>query len=145
MIKSASEPIANGSAANDEIPLSLRFRQLLGRTRLAANFIVGRQPVDRVVTTYDDDVWFVSFPRSGNTYWRFLTANLISRGEPVDWTNIERFSPDIYITYDPALRQIPRPRYIKSHEPFRPNYRRAVLIVRDPRDVAVSCFHSAKR
>ena len=31
------------------------------------------------VTTFDDDWWFVSYPRSGNTYWRFLTANLIAK------------------------------------------------------------------
>lgn len=136
---------ANGDAARKEQPLSIRLRQLVGRARLAGNYLAGRQAIDRGVTTYDDDVWFVSYPRSGNLFWRFLTANLISRGVPVDWTNIEYYAPDIYVSHDPALRRIPRPRYIKSHEPFKPAYGRVVLTVRDPRDVAVSCFHWTKR
>jgi hypothetical protein len=144
-MSATTKPAANGASDRSEQPLSTRFRQFVGRTRLVANYLVGRQAFDPGVTIYDDDTWFVSFPRSGNTYWRFLTANLISGGEPVDWTNIERFSPDIYITRDTAMRKLPRPRYIKSHEPFKPAYRRVVLIVRDPRDVAVSCFHFTKR
>lgn len=134
-----------GVSAPSAMPLKTRLRQAAGRARLATNFILGRQVLDPGVQIYSDDTWYVSYPRSGNTYWRFLTANLISKGVPVDWTNIERFAPDIYVTSDTLLRRIPRPRYIKSHEPFKPAYRRVVLIVRDPRDVAVSCFHMAKR
>jgi hypothetical protein len=119
----------------------MNLRRLLGRTRLAANFLLGRQAMDRGVTSFDDDVWLVSYPKSGNTWTRFLIANLIANGETVDWTNIERRVPDIYINADPALKRIPRPRYMKSHEPYRPSYRRVVLIVRDPRDVAVSYYH----
>lgn len=126
-------------------PVSIKLRQFVGRSRLVANFILGRQTLDPGVTIFNDDTWYVSYPRSGNTYWRFLTANLISKGETVDWTNIERFAPDIYITRDSVLRTLPRPRYLKSHEAYKPAYRRVVLIVRDPRDVAVSCFHFTKR
>ena len=118
----STKSIAIDAAARRERPLSTSLRQFLGRTRMAAKFVLGQQTLDPGVETFDDDVWYVSFPRSGNTYWRFLTANLISQGEPVDWTNIERFSPDIYITFDSTLRKLPRPRYIKSHEPFKPAY-----------------------
>lgn len=143
---SASSKIATiGVVAPSRMPFKTRVRQTAGRFRLAANYLLGRQILDPGLEIYEDDTWYVSYPRSGNTYWRFLTANLISQGEPVDWTNIERLSPDIYVTYDVNLRKLPRPRYIKSHEPFKPSYRRVVLIVRDPRDVAVSCFHMAKR
>ena len=106
-----------GTIARSKMPLKTRLRQTAGRLRLATNFVLGRQVLDPGMKIFDDDTWYVSYPRSGNTYWRFLTANLISKGEPVDWTNIERFSPDIYVTYDGDLRKIPRPRYIKSHEP----------------------------
>ncbi len=39
------------------------------------------------------------------------------------------------------LRRLPRPRVLKTHEAFDPRYRRAIYIVRDPRDVAVSYYH----
>lgn len=32
-------------------------------------------------------------------------------------------------------------RLMRSHEPYRPEYRRSILLVRDPRDIAVSYFH----
>jgi hypothetical protein len=123
----------------------MELRRLLGRTRIAANYVLGRQPMRRHVTAYDDDLWIVSYPRSGNTWTRFLIANLIANGEPVDWTNIEQRVPDIHIGYDPELRAIARPRYLKSHEPYRPEYRRVLLIVRDPRDVAVSYYHYSRK
>jgi hypothetical protein len=118
---------------------------MLGRSRAALNFALGRQAMTHGVTSYDDDVWLVSYPKSGNTWTRFLIANLIARGETVDWTNIERRVPDIYLNRDPVLRKLPRPRYFKSHEAYRPTYRRVVLIVRDPRDVAVSYQHFLKK
>ncbi len=39
------------------------------------------------------------------------------------------------------MRNLPRPRVIKSHECFDPRYKKIVYIVRDPRDVAVSNYH----
>src|SRR4051812_4965903 len=112
MLLSTKSPDSD-QTSNNNTPLSAKFRQFVGRSRLVANYLLGRQALDPGVTILDDDSWYVSYPRSGNTYWRFLTANLISRGEPVDWTNIERYAPDIYVTRDAILRQLPRPRYLK--------------------------------
>ena len=39
------------------------------------------------------------------------------------------------------MRQLQRPRLLKSHESFQPHYPRVIYIVRDPRDVAVSFYH----
>lgn len=97
------------------------------------------------VASYDDDVWIVSYPKSGNTWTRFLVANLVATGGVVDWSNIERIVPDIYINRDPLLKDLPRPRYFKSHEGYRPQYRRVIFIVRDPRDVAVSYYHFVRK
>jgi len=55
--------------------------------------------------------------------------------------NIDRKVADIYTTSQEALLQLPRPRILKSHEPFDPRYRNVIYIVRDPRDVAVSYYH----
>jgi hypothetical protein len=39
------------------------------------------------------------------------------------------------------LRTLPRPRILKSHEPFDVRFRKVIYLVRDPRDVAVSEYH----
>ena len=43
---------------------------------------------------FPDDTFLVSYPRSGNTWTRFLIANLISHDEPVTFANIEKKIPD---------------------------------------------------
>jgi hypothetical protein len=112
---------------------------------MAVNYALGRQAMTMGVTSYDDDVWVVSYPKSGNTWTRFLIGNLVAGGKVVDWSNIEQIVPDIYLNRDPYLKALPRPRYLKSHEGYRPDYRRVVLIVRDPRDVAVSYYHFVRK
>jgi len=90
---------------------------------------------------YPDDVFLVSYPRSGNTWARFLLGNLLDSNHPVTFANIESRIPEIYFNSDHAMRALPRPRLLKSHECFQPHYRRVIYIVRDPRDVAVSFYH----
>jgi hypothetical protein len=127
------------------VKIPLKLRQILGRARIAFNYAVGRQVMAIGVKSYDDDVWIVSYPKSGNTWTRFLIANLIAGGQAVGWSNIERLVPDIYLGRDSHYRTLPRPRYFKSHEAYRPEYRRVIFIVRDPRDVAVSHYHFVRK
>jgi hypothetical protein len=103
--------------------------------------LTGRQLAGRGVTVYPDDVFLVSYPRSGNTWTRFLLGSLIDRDDPVTFTNIESRIPEIYFNRDRALRGLPRPRLLKSHECFQAHYPRVIYVVRDPRDVAVSFYH----
>jgi hypothetical protein len=88
-----------------------------------------------------DDIFLVSFPKSGNTWTRFLLANLRFPNEPATWANINRLIPDPTGTPKKDFDRMPRPRIIKSHECFDPRYPRVVYIVRDPRDVVVSQYH----
>ena len=103
--------------------------------------LTGRQIAGRGLTVFPDDVFLVSYPRSGNTWTRFLLGNLIDQNNPVTFSNIEARIPEIYFIIDRVLQQLPRPRMLKSHECFQPHYPQVIYLVRDPRDVAVSFYH----
>jgi hypothetical protein len=97
--------------------------------------------LEREITVFPDDLFLTSYPRSGNTWCRFLLGNLVYRDEPMTFLNLERRIPDMYVHADREMRNLPRPRIIKSHECFEPRYQKIVYIVRDPRDVAISNYH----
>jgi hypothetical protein len=97
--------------------------------------------IERDITLFPDDVFLTSYPRSGNTWTRFLVGNLVYQNEAVTFLNVERLVPDMYKHSDRTLRGLPRPRIMKSHECFDPRYQRIIYVVRDPRDVAVSNYH----
>ena len=79
----------------------------------------------------------VSYPRSGNTWARFVLANLLD-DEPTDFLTVEQRVPSIYVASSRALAQCPTPRVIKSHQTVDLTYSRVIYLVRDPRDVAAS-------
>lgn len=54
------------------------------------------KPSERAIPIRADDIFVVSFFKSGNTWTRFLLANLLNPERPVTFENIERTSPDIY-------------------------------------------------
>ncbi|MGH9529855.1 MAG: sulfotransferase domain-containing protein [Terriglobales bacterium] len=87
-----------------------------------------------------DDTFVVSYPRSGNTWTRFLVANLLYPNKNVTFANIERLIPDTSSQSSRALKLAPRPRIIKTHEYFDHRYGRVIYIVRDPRDIALSYY-----
>jgi hypothetical protein len=96
----------------------------------------------------DRDAFLASYPKSGNTWVKFMLAQLLT-GATADFDSVERVIPDIG-----GHRDLPRllpegARLIKTHEPRRPPwgryYKRAIYIVRDGRDVAVSYYFSMLR
>jgi len=105
-----------------------------------ARAVTKRQAAARGLTVYPDDTFLVSFPRSGNTWTRFLVCNLLNPDDPVNFAQLESRIPEIYDVTDRALRAFPRPRMIKSHESFDPRYKKIIYIVRDPRDVLLSYY-----
>ncbi len=78
-----------------------------------------------------------SYPRSGNTWTKFMLAELLT-GSEVDFSSNEEVVPMIG-RHLQAPRLLPGGgRLIKTHEPYRRIYRRAIYLVRDVRDVALS-------
>ena len=116
-------------------------RSLFARVATVGRLLAGKQPAGRGATVFPDDVLLTSYPRSGNTWTRFLLANLLDQKSPVTFSNIESRIPEIYFNPDRFMRALPRPRLLKSHESFEPHYPRVIYLVRDPRDVAVSFYH----
>lgn len=113
---------------------------MIHRIKIAAKILLyGR--TNRSVNVFPDDIFIVSYPRSGNTWLRFLIGNLLYENDPITFANIEQKIPDIYQNSEKELLRIPRPRLIKSHEYFDPRYKKVIYVVRDPRGVAVSYYH----
>jgi Sulfotransferase domain len=106
-----------------------------------ARMLLGMHHPGRNLDVFPDDVFIVSFPKSGNTWTRFLVANLISPNEPADFSNINRLIPDPEAMSRNEMNRAKRPRFIKSHQYFDPRYPKVIYIVRDPRDVALSQYH----
>lgn len=76
-----------------------------------------------------------------------MIANLVYPERNPDFTNINELIPDPEALSKRHLRRLPRPRVIKTHQYYHPNYKNIICIVRDPRDVAVSeyYFHRKRR
>jgi hypothetical protein len=110
-----------------------------------AKYLLGTDIAGRSLAVYPDDTFIVSYPRSGNTWTRFLVANLVHPEQLVTFANIERMIPDCEAQSSRYMKRVPRPRMIKSHEYFDPRYRKVLYIVRDPRDVALSYYDFARK
>lgn len=93
-----------------------------------------------------DDILLISYPKSGNTWLRFLFGNILY-SDGVDFTNINARIPDIYMSYKKDIDNLKSPRVIKSHEQFKSLSKvpKIVYIYRDPRDVVISYFYWSKK
>jgi len=106
---------------------------------------LGLEPPGRSLRIFPDDVFLVSYPKSGNTWIRFLLGNLIFPDTPATFGNIRKLVPYPEATPRRHFDRTPRPRIIKSHECFDPRYPKVIYVVRDPRDVVVSQYHFSRK
>lgn len=94
-------------------------------------------------------VWIVSYPKSGNTWVRFLVCNLVF-GLQDSAESLNRLAPDLH-----ELAQVPDPPtspvFIKTHFPYSADLplaahtAAAIYVVRDPADVMLSNYHYSRR
>jgi len=113
--------------------------------KVVLKYLLGRDQAGRNFAVLPDDTMVVSYPRSGNTWTRFLIANLLQPRQAIGFANIESLIPDTCTISSRALKSIPRPRVIKSHEYFDHRYPKVIYVVRDPRDVTLSCYHFQRK
>lgn len=85
------------------------------------------------------DVVLASHGRSGSTLLRFILGEILS-GVPATFDNIQQIVPEIGLQYHASQIVPGGGRLIKSHEPYRREYRRAIYMVRDVRDAMLSFF-----
>lgn len=90
----------------------------------------------------NDDTFVVSYPKSGNTWMRFIIANLLT-SERVTFRNLNQFVPGIY-GFKNQVNEMSSPRFIKTHDPHFSRFPKVVYIYRDLRDVVISYFHFQK-
>lgn len=111
-----------------------KFRRKLSKTKLRIPHIWLRH---RGITSAD--VFFASYPRSGTTWSRFTLYEILTGHEAS------------FHAVNAALRGVGRHamglhvlpgngRLISTHEQYRKEYKRAIYLVRDARDVALSEF-----
>jgi hypothetical protein len=90
------------------------------------------------------DTFLISYPRSGNTWLRFMLTQL-HPDESLQPTvrDIHRVIPNL--DQDPDLSVVPRPRVLKSHCYFDRRMRRVIYLVRDGRDSMASYYRFSRK
>ncbi|MGP0019160.1 MAG: sulfotransferase domain-containing protein [Candidatus Sulfotelmatobacter sp.] len=107
----------------------------------AARYFTNRDVPGPGLSVNSDDTFLVSYPKSGNTWIRFLVANFVYPEAGVTLLSADRLVPNVDGQSKKYFKQMPRPRIIKSHYPFQHAYKRVIYVVRDPRDVVLSQYH----
>jgi hypothetical protein len=113
--------------------------------KFVTSYLLGTDIAGRNLKVFPDDTFIASYPRSGNTWTRFLIANLMQPAQPVTFANIEALIPDATALSSRVLKRVPRPRLVKTHEYFDPRYRKVIYLVRDPRDVVLSLYNFRRK
>ncbi len=114
------------------MPMLRKLRHEFAKTGVRAPLVWMRHQSLRA-----NDIFFASYPRSGSTWLRFVMYESIA-GESSGFGNVNTSIPDVK-DHKTGLPLMPNGgRLIKTHEVYHPEYKKAVYLVRDPRDVALS-------
>lgn len=118
--------------------------QVRKKLTLSLHTLLGKKQRDSVSAVHanqfdDSDFYLVSFPRSGNTWLRYVLTNLRFPDASWDLYSLAVAFPEAGSKID--LRSAPRPRWFKTHSGANERFKNVAYLVRDGRDVAVSYYH----
>jgi len=83
------------------------------------------------------DVFLASYPRSGSTWLRFMMLEILTGSSP-DFKKVNQLLPSVG-DHSSGVPLLPGSgRLIKTHEAYRKQYKKAIYLVRDARDVVLS-------
>ena len=92
--------------------------------------------------TTNTDVFLSSYPKSGNTWARFILGNiyteLLGNKEKINFHSIHKYIPEVGNT--PILDFGTLPRVFKTHSTYRKHFKKVIYIVRDPFDTLYSYY-----
>ena len=90
-------------------------------------------------------VYLNSYPKSGNTWMRFLVGNLMFPKVELNFETIEEIVPDLH-KIDSGESVIKKDLQLyKSHLPFQKDHKNVIYVVRNPLSVCVSLYFHAKK
>ncbi|KAH9375262.1 hypothetical protein HPB48_010846 [Haemaphysalis longicornis] len=97
----------------------------------------------------NDDMFIVTYPKSGTTWTQYLSLSILSKGHPPKTlTDFMLASPYLEAMGAEAAEKMPRPGLLKTHMPFhkQPYSEQAkyIYVIRNPYDVCVSLYYHMK-
>jgi hypothetical protein len=91
-----------------------------------------------------DDLFIVTYPRSGTTWMQNIVYNLLNNGQPFDADREHYFAqnPHLEVDGEKGIEMMQRPAAIKTHLPLDrvPHHPLAkyICVIRNPKDVCIS-------
>jgi hypothetical protein len=115
--------------------LRIAYRQT--RRRISKTFL--RVPVIwyRHRNLTENDAYVAAYARTGSVWLRFLLYEILAR-DSATFETVNRHIADVGRHGGSLPLLANGGRLLKTHEPYRNEYRKAIYMVRDPRDVIVS-------
>ena len=92
----------------------------------------------------DTDIFLCSYPKSGNTWLRFLIGNMLNPDTEITFRNVDHFVSTIEWCQSDLNRVAERP-IMKTHFMCLHRFPKVIYICRDPLDSLVSYYHYCLR
>ncbi len=123
---------------------------MVKRDVVGLNDFLGRKTITKIACVLgytptseftDDDVFIVSYPRSGNSWLLHLLMGIAYDVNPesIRYRLVRELIPDVHLKR--YYKRYCHPMFFNSHYLSVPEYKRVIYLVRDGRDVMTSYYH----